>query len=123
MSGYKGWENYKPAVAAKPSKYRSQKITNELGTFDSKREYQRFYELTLMQRGGLIRNLARQARFDLYGVNGEVVAFYLADFTYERLEPQNVWKAVVEDAKGFRTPVYQLKKKLLRAQGVFILET
>lgn len=98
------------------SKYRSQKITINGETFDSKKEYRRWQELKLLERAGEISGLDRQVKFELLPVQknkrtGKVIeraCSYFADFTY--------WEKgrfVVEDAKGFRTPEYKLKKKMM----------
>jgi len=48
------------------------------------------------------------------------IGSYRADFTYVNEDGQ----PIVEDVKGFRTPVYRLKKKLMRAlYGIEILES
>lgn len=107
----------------KPSKYHSKKITVEGQTFDSKKEYLRFKELELLERAGKIQNLKRQVEYMLipsqFGMvtdeNGkrkrvclERACNYRADFTYTE-----DGQFVVEDTKGFRTPEYILKRKLM----------
>jgi len=48
------------------------------------------------------------------------VTTYVADFRYKNKEG----KEVVEDVKGFKTAIYRLKKKLVKAYyGISILET
>ena len=115
------------------SKYHSRKITRDGMTFDSLIEYRRFRELTLLEKAGEITDLKRQVAFELLPAQyeeiqtGEVYKIgerkgqpktkqvcvelsvkYIADFTYT----QN-GKQVVEDAKGFRTKDYILKKKMM----------
>ena len=46
-------------------KYHNTKITNENGTFDSKREYNRFLELQWLEKAGKIAGLQRQVPFVL----------------------------------------------------------
>lgn len=77
-----------------------------------------------LQRTGVIKNLDRQVSFELIPAlkeNGKVIQraiTYKADFVYE----QN-GKVIVEDAKGFRTEVYKIKKKLMRWKyGIEIME-
>ena len=79
--------------------------------FDSKKEADRFVELTLMEKAKAIQDLKTQVSFPLipksqYG--REIV--YVADFTY--YEDGNL---VVEDVKSpvTKTPLYRLKKRLL----------
>lgn len=117
------------------SKYRSKKITRDGMTFDSKKEYERWCELRLLEKAGKIKNLQRQVKFELLPsqkVDGKVVeraCHYVADFVYY-LAPQNeadkfldLWKYVVEDTKGFRTTDYIIKRKLmLWVHGIRIKE-
>lgn len=72
---------------------------------------------------GRIKQLRRQVTFDLHAANartGEriVVCRYRADFTY--------WEDgvfVVEDAKGWRTEMYLLKRKWMEAEyGITVRE-
>lgn len=119
-----------PAAPAKskPSKrkkYGNTKITNQHGTFDSVREWERFQVLMLKERGGLITNLRRQVRFELVpGVKlaGEKRARpairYFADFVYVEHG-----REIIEDSKGRQTPEYRLKKHLMKALlGLDIVE-
>lgn len=95
-------------------KYGNRKITRDGITFDSLKECNRYCELKLMQRAGVISGLQLQVSFELIPaqrVGGKVVeraANYIADFVYQ----QN-GETVVEDTKGFRTKDYILKRKLM----------
>lgn len=90
--------------------------------FASKREAARHAQLVLLENGGRIRGLLCQARFRLE-VNGQLVCHYIADFTYEEL-CKSSWMSIVEDCKGFRPPLYKLKKKFMKAcHGIEIRET
>lgn len=99
--------------------------------FDSKREAARARELVLMERAGLIRNLAFQVRFPIE-VNDEPICVYVCDFQYEERRPEwdtqmgPAWVSVIEDVKSpaTRTALYRLKAKLLKAVlGISIRET
>jgi len=84
--------------------------------FDSGREANRYLELKLLQRGGAISNLELQPKFVLQEpfTRGTVkyrAITYVADFRYIENGAE-----VVEDAKGYATPEYLLKKKLLLAK-------
>lgn len=109
--------------AAKSKKGRNGKfnaivITTSEGRFDSKMEYQRYLSLKLMQRAGEINDLQRQVSYELIA-GGIHICTYVADFVYQK---QGV--TVVEDAKGFRTPEYRLKRRLMKdILGIEILET
>ena len=95
------------------NKYGNKKVTVDGITFDSKHEASIYTELKLLERCGAIRNLQLQVPFTLlepYEINGKKVRAvkYVADFVFinEKGE-QEVW-----DAKGMKTDVYKLKKKL-----------
>ena len=106
-----------PAVKqAKPSKYGSKKVVDSAGRkFDSKREQKRFVELSHLQAAGHISDLKTQVRFELVpkqekpGGGCERPVHYVADFVYRTSNGQQV----VEDTKGFRTPDYVIKRKLM----------
>jgi hypothetical protein len=100
------------------TKYHAQP-TEVLGQkFDSRGEARRYVDLTLLLAAGEIAELERQIKYPLE-VNGVKVADYVADFRYREGK-----RVVVEDFKGVRTPVYRLKKKLMKAiHGVDIRET
>lgn len=86
--------------------------------FPSKREASRWSELKILAERGEIRNLRRQVGFDLV-VGGTLICRYVCDFEYTDAEGN----VVTEDAKGVRTPEYELKKKLMRAiHGIAISE-
>jgi hypothetical protein len=78
--------------------------------FASQREAKRWGELQLMVRAGVITNLQRQVAFELKAEGGRVICKYVADFVYAR-----AGRTVVEDAKGFKTDMYRLKKKWFEA--------
>lgn len=102
------------------NKYNARKT----GAHASKKEHTRANELKLMQRAGLITNLREQVRYLLIPgqKNGDRVerpCYYIADFVYEDVDGN----LVVEDTKGFRTPEYVIKRKLmLSVHGITIKE-
>lgn len=106
-------------------KYKNRKLTIDGEVFDSQKEAHRYRELALLQRAGQISDLKRQVRYELIPtqrIGGKVVeksCVYIADFVYiENGE------TVVEDTKGFKTPEYRIKKKLLLyVHGIQIRET
>lgn len=101
-------------IRQKRNKYGNRKDNG----FDSKREARRYSQLLLMRKAGEIRNLQCQAEFILR-VQGTTICKYRADFYYE----DKHGNPVIEDAKGVRTAVYRLKKKLMKAQyGIEIQE-
>lgn len=82
--------------------------------FASKAEAYRYGQLKLLLRAGEIEGLELQPKFPLV-VNGIKVGTYIADFRYRVVKGKSQSSTVVEDVKGVLTPVYQLKKKLVRA--------
>lgn len=109
------------------SKYHNKKVTWNGVTYDSKKECKRHQELLLLQRAGAIRGLERQVPFELIPSQrdpetGKVIeraCVYVADFTYY----DDAGRYIVEDAKGFRTPEYKIKRKLLlKVHGIRIKE-
>lgn len=116
-------------------KYRNKKVTVDGITFDSAKEYKRYRELELLQRGGEIQDLRRQVEYELIpeqrepdtvGARGGVKrgklnerrCCYVADFVYT-----DRGNTVVEDTKGMRTKEYIIKRKLmLWVHGIKIRE-
>ena len=96
------------------SKYRNRKTELDGMLFDSRHEATRWIELKYMERAGLITDLRRQVPFELIPAvrSGRKVIqraiTYVADFVYTQSGTQ-----VIEDAKGVKTDVYRIKKKLL----------
>lgn len=96
------------------------------GEHYSRKEHRRAQQLKLMQRAGLISNLREQVKYVLIptqrapdGTLLEKECSYYADFVYDK---EGV--TVVEDTKGFRTPEYKIKRKLmLSVHGITIKET
>ncbi len=110
---------------SRQNKYGNKKTEVDGILFDSKREALRWIELKYMERAGLIKNLKRQVKFCLIPtIEGEGrkvrqrAVYYVADFEYwekagEKAGDRDIFKHVVEDAKGVRTDVYKIKKKLM----------
>lgn len=107
------------------NKYKNKKIESDGQKFDSRKEYNRYIELLIYQESGVIQDLKRQVPFvicdKVINEEGKVLqreSKYIADFTYIK-----DGELVVEDAKGFRTDLYKLKKKLLLERyGIMIKE-
>lgn len=112
------------------SKYHARKVTVDGITFDSRKEYNRWRELKLLERAGRIADLRRQVKYVLIPAQrdgaGKLIereCAYKADFVYFKPDISGGdW--VVEDCKGVRTPEYIIKRKLmLSVHGIRILET
>ena len=95
------------------SKYHAKKTVIDGIQFDSAKEAKRFTKLRAWEEAGKIQHLRLQVPFELVpsfecdGVKYREMK-YVADFVYVR-----DGKVVVEDCKGFKTPEYKLKKKLM----------
>jgi hypothetical protein len=108
------------------NKYRN-KITEIDGKkFHSKKEAKRYLELKLLQKAGEISNLVLQPKFLLQDSFERIdtdynklrirPVYYIADFQYDDKKRvsfmENKFITVVEDVKGKKTDVYELKKKM-----------
>lgn len=108
-------------------KYGNKKVVLDGIKFDSKREAERYSYLKVLERVGEIEQLELQKKFVLVpaqrnkaGKVTERAITYRADFYYFN-KKQGKW--VVEDAKGVKTAVYKMKKKLMRSvHGLNIVE-
>jgi hypothetical protein len=110
----------KKKVEGKDSKPGRIRVSNKASrtmdgiVFDSHSEMMRYYELRLMERAGMIRDLELQVKYVLqekfthsvYGNQREIA--YVADFRYKEGR-----KIVVEDCKGMLTDAYPIKRKIL----------
>lgn len=101
------------------SKYHSVKTTIDGVVFASKREGNRYCELRLLAKAGLIRDLELQPEFPLE-INGEPLRYneskrqirYIADFSYTDVK---TGQRVVLDAKGMDLPESKIKRAILAA--------
>lgn len=102
------------------SKYYAEPTIVDGVRFASKKEAKRYGELKLLEAAHEITDLTCHPRWPLM-VNGIRVANYLADFSYYDCQSE---KPVVEDVKGYKTPVYRLKRRMMKAiYGIEVLET
>lgn len=90
-------------------------LCKQLHKHQSKKEALRCDELTRLEREGIIKWLKQQPKFELqpkfrYRGKGVRAIVYQADFSYYDTESK---KFTVEDTKGYKTELYQVKKKLL----------
>lgn len=93
------------------SKYNAIKTEIDGYIFASRREANYYSELSLREKAGEISDLELQPQYPCV-VNGKLVCKYVADFRYYDIKNEYV---VIVDVKGFKTPVYRLKKKLVEA--------
>lgn len=105
-------------VKSNRSKYGAARTSCGEHNHASKKEARRCGELRLLNQAGEIIDLKQQPVYEMHGVT------YRADFEYEERSKDGAWTLVVEDCKGFRTPVYRLKKTLMKnVCGIEIRET
>lgn len=101
-------------------KYANKPVTECGHVFGSIVERDRYRELKIMQKGGLIRDLEVHPSFDLVGDSGQLryvdsgrVVRYEADFMYLN----NLDETVIEDVKGFATSTFRLKRAIMHNMG------
>lgn len=92
--------------AAKPSKYGNERTRG----YASKREADYALKMQALASRGLIRDYEEQKRITLVPGNGKLRPIvYVADFYYVDQDGT----PHVLDAKGFKTQVYRLKKRMV----------
>lgn len=108
----------------KKSKYGNKKVVIDGIKFDSKKEAIRYSELMLLEKTGEITDLKLQQRYILqesFKIDGKTIRAitYIADFTYKDKNGD----LVVEDVKGMKTQVYNIKRKMFaKRYGIEIKE-
>ncbi len=97
-------------------KYHSKKVRCNKGHLhDSRKEARRCNELHLQERAGIISDLRIQQKYELIpaqrfeNMENERPCKYIADFTYFK---DGLF--IIEDTKGFKTPEYIIKRKLMK---------
>lgn len=100
-----------PSQKAWKNKYRAQPVVTDEGRFASKKEYADWTALKVQERLGYISHLERQVKFYLT-INGQQVCSYVADAVYFDTTTK---QRIVADSKGVSTPVFKLKKRLMKA--------
>ena len=107
------------------SKFGNRKVKYKDLTFDSKREFEYYLILKDREKKGEIKDLRLLVPYTIQEAytdsNGKKVRAlrYKADFVYFDLRD---CKEHIIDVKGYKTPVYLMKKKLLAAKGIYIEE-
>lgn len=109
----------------KPSKYKNVRTEVDGITFDSKAEAHRYSVLALLEKGDEISGLELQPEFPIMVGHIERPAemvkcrTYRADFRYTDTKTGDV---IVEDVKGFDTPLSRYKRQLVKANyGITVL--
>lgn len=107
-----------PQEEKSKSKLRNKAVVIDGIRFQSTWEGERYSILKVLERQGEIHNLQLQVPFNLI-VNDHHVTKYVADFVYEKDGIE-----IVEDAKGYVTPEFRIKRALMKAvHDITILET
>jgi hypothetical protein len=103
----------------RPNKFGNRRTSADGIQFDSAHEAREWGELRLRERLGQVRNLRRQIPYTFEHMSpfGDTVTIctYRADFVFEEFGADGKWREVVADAKGFETPVWKIKRNLMRA--------
>jgi len=98
----------------KKLKYKNIKVEIDGIKFDSKKEANKYQELMMLQKAGVISNLQRQVKFEVCPKSAtERASFYVADFVYTQADG----KKIIMDVKSEITrklAVYILKRKLVK---------
>lgn len=111
------------------NKYYAQKCKINGSVYDSKKEAQRYAELQILLKAGLIFELRRQVKYILIPTqrdeDGKLIereCSYVADFVYEQ-----DGNTIVEDVKGYKDGaayrIFGIKRKLmLYTHGIRVRE-
>lgn len=102
--------------------------------FRSEKEAKYYDSLVLLERAGQVRKIRLEVQYLLKPAYTDAktgeryrAISYLADFVFERREPDGSFKEHIVDTKGgrkkgTRTSTYQLKKKLMADAGFYVEE-
>lgn len=102
----------------KKSKYRARPTTIDGIRFASRKEALHYCILKKLEIDGAIKDLQMQIPFKCV-VAGKLVCTYICDFVYWDVEGK---RKVYCDVKGYKTPVYRIKKKLVEAIHKILIE-
>lgn len=112
---------------SKPNKYNAKSVTYDGIKFDSTKEGHRYLALREKIKTGLISDLRMQVKYQLIPYqkfkDGSYMksTSYIADFVYIDTA---TGLEVVEDVKGVKTDVYQIKRKLMKLlKNIEVYET
>ena len=99
------------------NKYNARRVKEDGHTFDSAAEHRRYKELKLLLAAGQITDLRVHPRYNLHAENKahqkNKIGSYVADFCYNAGANEQL---LIEDVKGFRTPMYRWKKRHFEAE-------
>lgn len=114
-----------PEKKKKKNKYGAIKTEYNGVIFDSKKEAEYAEGLDMCKRASKknerVVSYEIQVQYDLHGIDGTRVAKYFADFVVKYAD--GTVKIIDVKSEYTKTPVYRLKKKLLKAEyGLDIVE-
>jgi hypothetical protein len=101
------------------NKYHARKTRVGEYVFDSQAEARYYQQLLLRQAAGEISGLRVHVGFQLAGENGDTVGIYVADFV---LMEAGKMRILDVKSKPTKTPLYRLKRNLMRCQGFEVEE-
>lgn len=102
---------YQDANKKKNNKYRNTPVVVDGVRFQSKREAEYYAELKLREKAGEVYEVEMQRPFAIV-INGQLVCTYKSDFHFYDAIAE---RRRVVDTKGYATPEFKLKKKLMKA--------
>lgn len=103
-------------IGKKKSKYRNTKVELDGIKFDSIAEAAQWIQLKEWKERKLIRKLEVKPVYKFRcGVK------YIPDFRFKRRE-NGIWKSVILDVKGFVTPEFSVKRKLMLDEFGIVVE-
>lgn len=94
----------------KSSKYSSKRTFYNGVWYASKKESKRAYELDMLLKAGEVKKWTPQVKYE-FVLNGKKICSYFLDFLVEYSNGEIRY----EDVKGMQTPVYKIKKKMMKA--------
>lgn len=112
------------SIDCKQSKYKNKKIIYDGIKFDSQKEKNYYIKLKVLEEYGKIKDLKLQVKYELqpsFKFNDKTIRSinYIADFVYYDVDQD---KTIIVDAKGMKTEVYKIKKKMMMYKGYEIEE-
>lgn len=112
-------------IYRKANKYKNKPIEIDGHTFPSRKEAQTYCQLRYLAMAGEITELQLQVPFELQPKftnrrTGKTIRAikYIADFVYK----DKAGQMHIVDAKGYRTEVYEIKKKMMLYRGYEVEE-
>ena len=103
---------FRQTAGTKANKYKAQQTTLDGITFASKAEARYYAQLKRREKAGEVGGVECQRPFMILGPKGELITTYKADFAFWDFKED---RFRVIDVKGVETPVFRLKRKMVKA--------